>query len=386
MRPSAGIGFATIVAASVLLATAVAADAQVSFEVLHTFGDDDGTLPAAALIQGTDGALYGTTSQGGGPGFGTVFRMDADGTFSVLYEFTGDSDGAHSVAPLIQATDGDFYGTTLQGGGSDMGTIFKLSPDGTLTTLHAFTGGPDDGAFPYAALIQATDGNFYGTTSSGGAAGSGTVFQMTPDGTVTVMHAFAGAPFDGADSRAALVQATDGQLFGTTRSGGASDFGTVFQVSADSTMNVLYAFAGTDGANPDAALIQTTDGTFYGTAENGGDFNLGTAFQLGADGTLTVLHAFTGADGQNPLAPLTQTTDGSFYGTTSAGDFSSNRGTVFRLMPDGTASVLYAFSGGADGASPSAALLQAPDGSCYGTALYGGSGDMLGTVFRVTLP
>jgi uncharacterized repeat protein (TIGR03803 family) len=369
----------------VLVSPAVAG-AQIPLEMLHAFADEDGALPAGALIQATDGNFYGTAPEAGGSGRGTVFQMRPDGTFTVLHDFAGGADGARSFASLVQAIDGNFYGTTASGGGADLGTVFQMRPDGAVTILHAFTGGPDDGAVPVAALIQAADGNFYGTTSGGGASGVGTVFQMTPAGAVTIMHGFAGGPGDGAEPGAALIQATDGNFYGTTRSGGASDSGTIFRMTADSTFNVLYAFAGSDGANPGAALIQATDASLYGTTENGGDLDGGTVFQLTSDGTFTVLHAFTGADGQNPVAALIQATDGSLYGTTSAGDFSSNRGTVFRVALDGTVTVLYAFAGGGDGASPWAGLLQASDQSFYGTTRYGGSGDMLGTVFRLMLP
>jgi uncharacterized repeat protein (TIGR03803 family) len=369
----------------VFLSPADNAAAQASFEVLHTFNDDDGAIPSGALIQAMDGTFYGTTSDAGAFGLGTVFAMLQDGTFTVIHDFTGDADGAISLAPLIQATDGNLYGTTSEGGLFGLGTVFRMTPDGALTTLHAFAGGPDDGAAPVAALIQATDGNFYGTTSGGGAPGAGTIFAMMPGGAVTILYMFSGGPDDGADPRAALLQAADGTFYGTTRSGGVADLGTVFQITAESTVNVVRAFAGYEGANPGAALIQAADGSLYGTTENGGDFNGGTVFQITPDGTCTVVHAFSGADGQNPVAPLIQTTDGTFYGTTSSGDPLANRGSVFRLAPDGTFTLLYAFNGGGDGASPSAALLQATDQSYYGTTQYGGSGDMQGTVFRLTV-
>jgi uncharacterized repeat protein (TIGR03803 family) len=384
-RLFAQIGAVTLVGVSVLACPAVT-QAQVSLETIHQFGDDDGTLPAAALIQATDGHFYGTTPNSGASDLGTVFQIEQDGTFTVLHDFEGDTDGARSYAPLIQASDGNFYGTTSEGGPSGLGTIFRMTPDGTFSTLHAFAGGPDDGAVPFSALIQATDGNFYGTTSSGGALGLGTIFVMTPGGAVTILHWFAGGEGDGADPRAALIQATDGNLYGTTRSGGVADSGTVFQIAADSTVTILHTFMPSDGTKPGAALLQATDGSLYGTTENGGDFDGGTVFRMTFDGDFAVVHPFSAEEGWNPVAALIQTIDGTFFGTTSAGDPFANRGTIFQIAPDGTFTVVYAFAGGGDGASPAAALLLATDQSCYGTTRYGGSGEMLGTVFRLIMP
>jgi len=157
-------------------------------------------------------------------------------------------------------------------------------------------------------------------------------------------------------------------------------------MTADSAVTILYAFMAADGINPRAALMQATNGSLYGTTESGGDFDGGTVFRMMSDGAFAVVHAFTAEEGWNPVAPLIQTSNGALLGTTSAGDPFGNRGTIFQIAPDGTFSVLYAFLGGSDGGSPWAALLLATDQSCYGTARFGGSGDMLGTVFRLTLP
>src|SRR5882762_6922293 len=352
-----------------LLAASGVAHAQMRLDVLAAFGPAGLQNPQAPLIQGTDGNFYGTTVNGGAFSVGTVFQLTPAGTLTVLHEFAGGTDGAAPAAGLIQAADGNFYGTTSQGGASNAGTVFQLTPAGTLAVLYTFTGGSTDGAAPYAGLIQATDGNFYGTTVNGGASSVGTVFQLTPAGTLTVLHEFAGGT-DGAAPVAGLIQAADGNFYGTTSQGGASNAGTVFQLTPAGAVNVLYAF--TDGATPYAGLVQATDGNLYGTTVNGGAFSAGTVFQVTPAGAVTVLYAFTGGtDGATPYAGLIQATDGNFYGTTVNGGASS-AGTVFQLTPAGAVSVLHAFTGGAEGATPFAGLIQATDGSFYGTALTAG--------------
>ncbi len=324
--------------------------------------------------------------------------------FTTLYRFCSltknCTDGTDPSAGLIQATDGNFYGTTNGGGANgDNGTVFRITPDGALTTLHSFAG--TDGALPYG-LIQATDGNFYGTTVGGGANGDGTVFRITPDGTLTTLHSFAGT--DGAYLRAGLIQATDGNFYGTTVGGGANGDGTVFRITPDGTLTTLHSFAGTDGASPYAGLIQATDGNFYGTTTYGGISNsckdvtfsgCGTVFRITLDGTLTTLHSFCSltncTDGTEPLAGLIQATDGNFYGTTTYGGetnsckdvTSSGCGTVFRITPDGTLTTLHSFDI-TDGDFPYAGPIQAIDGNFYGTTLGGGANPDYGTIFEIT--
>ena len=211
------------VVTAAMLALVPIASAQ-SFEVLHTFTNVAVSPPVpvrpSALIQGADGNFYGTTDTGGAAHLGTIFRMTPSALVTVLHEFVGGSaDGARPHGGLLQSTSGDFYGATAAGGGADLGTIFRITSTGSVTILHAFAGGSSDGADPEAALIQGTDGNFYGTTAAGGAANLGTVFRMTPGGSVTILHAFAGGN-DGASPVAALLQATDGNFYGTTTAGG----------------------------------------------------------------------------------------------------------------------------------------------------------------------
>ncbi len=347
------------------------------FTTLYAFNYSDGAWPYAGVLQGSDGSLYGTTS-GSGSGGGTVFRLAPDGTLTTLYAFSGGSDGAYPYAGLLQGGDGSFYGTTSGGGASGNGTVFKFGL-GTLTTLYAFSGG-SDGSNPYAGLFQGSDGTLFGTTNEGGASGNGTVFRLAPDGSgFTPLHAFSGGS-DGAWPYAGVLQGSDGSLYGTTWSGGASGNGTVFKFALG-TLTTLHAFSGSDGAYPYAGLLQGRDESLYGTTISGGASGNGTVFRLAPIGTLTTLSAVSGgSDGANPYAGLLRGSGGSLYGTTSGGGASGN-GTVYRLAPDGTLTTLYAFSGGSDGVNPYAGLLRGRGGSLYGTTSGGGSG--YGTVFRL---
>jgi uncharacterized repeat protein (TIGR03803 family) len=274
-------------------------------------------------------------------GGGTVFKITPGGMLTTLHSFEG-TDGVETYAWLVQATDGNLYGTTSNGGAND--TVFKITPTGTLTTLYSFCSqtGCRDGFEP-AGLVQATDGNFYGTTFLGGAfccsfddLGYGTVFKITPGGTLTTLYTFCSQSgcTDGVGPNA-VIQATDGNFYGTTNSGGANEGGqgTVFKITPGGTLTTVYNFCSqsycTDGAIPTARLVQGTDGNLYGTTSQGGGLgNYGTAFKITPGGTLTTLHRFDAADGKNPSAGLVQGTDGNFYGTTSYGAY-GNWGTVF---------------------------------------------------------
>jgi len=300
---------------------------------------------------------------------------------TTLATFDGNN-GAYVPAGLVQATDGNLYGTTEAGGGccgaEGDGTVFKISPGGTLTALHNFVG--TDGANPQAGLIQATDGNLYGTTSGGGGAGLGTVFKITPEGTLTTLHTFLGT--DGGNPQAGLIQAADGNLYGTTSAGGAENDGTVFKITLGGTLTTLYSFNLSGYAN--AGLIQATDGNFYGTTSGEGP-GTGTVFRMTPAGTLTILHSFDGPDGANPQAGLIQATDGNFYGTTAGGGDccgAEGDGTVFKITTGGTLTTLHSFDE-ADGENPYAPLIQASDGNFYGTTCLGGAGSR-GTVFKIT--
>jgi len=229
---------------------------------LYSFKDaNDGANPLAPLVQATNGNLYGTANSGGVNSGGTVFRITTNGALSTLHAFSGGNDGGSPGAGLIQAADGNLYGTTPSGGASGVGTVFRMTLGGGLTTLHAFTSG-SDGSKPLG-LVQATDGNFYGTTSRGGdSSGDGIVFKMLPNGTLTSLHGFSGA--DGSNPRSGLVQGNDGNLYGVTSFGGASSNydGTLFKITTAGTLTTLFNGAGTDRFSPRDRLVQSSDGNF----------------------------------------------------------------------------------------------------------------------------
>jgi uncharacterized repeat protein (TIGR03803 family) len=362
---------------------------SVYFTTLVNFAGADGAVPLAALIEGTDGNFYGTTSAGGAYSSGTVFKMTSAGTLTTLYSFCSlpnCTDGSGPAGGLVQASDGNFYGTTL-------GTVFRITPEGALTTIYTFCSQPGcaDGYDPEAALVQATDGNFYGTTNQGGTTGGGTAFKITPEGALTTLYSFCASGQypcpDGLDPYGGLVQGTDGDFYGTTEWGGLNWVGSVFKITLSGTLTTLHNFGqGGDGARPFAGLIQASDGNFYGTTVAGG----GTVFKITSSGALTTIYTFCSlpncADGGGPFTALVQATDGNFYGTTYGGGqyqdcYGDDCGTVFRVTPSGTLTTLHSFDN-SDGAAPWAGLAQGRDGSFYGaTSAAGANGD--GTIFRV---
>ena len=314
-------------------------DTSYTETVLHSFtGVKDGAVPAAGLIHDLAGNFYGTT-QGGGDlacdrfGCGTVFRLNAAGKYKLLYRFVGGTDGKFPSAGLVRDDLGNLYGTTSQGGPYGYGTVFKLDPTGTETVLHSFAGGPE-GAFPQAGLVldQAT-GNLYGTTNAG-ANGGGALFELDPSGNLTSLYVFNG--LDGANPYASLLRDAAGNLYGTTANGGASGDGTVFELDTTGAEIVLHSFTGVaDGSNPRAPLIQDAKGTLYGTAVSGGAGGLGVVFKMDPiSGKVKVLHSFAGGttDGNSPLAGLIPGRDGFLYGTTYLGG-AVDEGTVFRIAP-----------------------------------------------------
>ena len=380
----------------VFCAAGVIASPAQTLTTLVNFDWANGANPQSSLTQGTDGNFYGTTQNGGAYTRGTVFKITPSGALTTLYSFCSQSscmDGLFPFAGLVQATDGNFYGTTADGGTYDDGTVFKITPGGTLTTLHSFQA--TDGADPQARLVQATDGNFYGTTVEGGTSnncgsyGCGTVFKITPSGALTTLHSFDSS--DGVEPWHGLVQASDGNFYGTTEYGGTYGWGTVFKITPSGTLTTLHSFCAqtgcTDGAKPLAGLVQATDGNFYGTTTAAGTYNDGTVFKITLGGTLTTLHSFDGSDGFWPYDRLVQATDGNFYGTTSLGGTSYNDGTVFKITSGGTLTTLHSFCvepNCTDGANPYAGLMQATNGNFYGTTYAGGTYNE-GTVFSLSV-
>ena len=381
---------------------------------LYSFsGTHDGSNPNG-LVQGNDGNFCGTTYSGGTNNQGTVFKIGTSGALTSLYSFTGTNDGANPNDGLVQGSDGNFYGTTKYGGTTDYnadfaaygrGTVFMISTAGVLTSLYSFTGGKD-GAYPSARLVQASDGNLYGTTSFGGTypglhgVGYGTVFKISTKGAYISLYSFP-AGNHGVFPSSGLVQGNDGSLYGTTPFGGGSNdfggegYGTVFKISTDGALISLYSFTGTnDGAYPNG-LVQGNDGDFYGTTASSGPYgyvfggsvfgSFGTVFKISTSGVLTSLYAFTrnDQDGANPSAGLVQGSDGNFYGTTSIGGTNGGNGTVFKISVNGVLTSLYSFTGNNDGGNPKARLVQASDGTLYGTTYSGGTNNQ-GTVFKIS--
>ncbi len=364
-------------------------------------------------------------------------------TLTTLYNFCSQGftcqDGFFPYGGLVQGSDGNFYGTTECGGsnpgtsgycndGLGEGTLFKISPAGTLTTLYDFCAQPgcSDGFFPTVSLMIGSDGNLYGTTNIGGSAecsinGCGTIFKTTASGALTTIHRFGSSP-DGMGPQSPLIQGKDGSFYGTTVEGGVNSSacgepnpnggcGTVFKIALDGTLTTLYSFCSltncADGVEPtQAPLVQGSDGIFYGTTPGGGTNKGGTVFKITSSGTLTTLYSFCAQsaceDGEMPLAGLVQGSDGNFYGTTYCGGTSTattpacgglGAGTVFKITPAGVLTTLYSFcvqSGCTDGEYPTAGLVLDRDGNFYGTTEWGGvygggpAGNMGGTIFRIS--
>jgi uncharacterized repeat protein (TIGR03803 family) len=300
-------------------------------------GCTDGYEPYAGLVLGTDGNFYGTTYEGGANDAGTVFKITSAGVLTVLHSFNISVDGAFPYAALIEATNGKLYGTTSEGGANGFGTVFSITTGGTLTTLASFPDG-----YSTASLVQGANGIFYGTTFDGGPNHAGTVFSITAGGTLTTLYNFCSlaACADGSNPLAALIQATNGDFYGTTYqggTGGGSGDGTVFSITPGGTLTTLHSFDGAnDGEVPYAGLIQASNGTFYGTTENGGPSGAGTVFSITSGGKLTTLATFSDITGGGyfPEGGLLQATNGTLYGTTTYGttvEGGANDGIVFSL-------------------------------------------------------
>jgi uncharacterized repeat protein (TIGR03803 family) len=387
---------------------------------LFSFGSmaGSGGQPNGPLLQASDGNFYGTTAVGSGnicdglQAFcGVLFKMTPAGAETVLYNFGASAtDGYRPSAPLIQTSDGNFYGTTAEGGTFAGGTVFKMTPAGVETVLYSFGASLSDGTVP-AALIQGQDGNFYGTTAQGGANNCasipgtgnncGTVFKITPAGVETVLYSFGGSATDGFEPLAPLVQASDGNFYGTTSSGGVYGGGTVFRITPGGAETVLYSFGASpsngsppQGFIPQGALIQASDGSLYGTTAEGGSvsscqYGCGTVFRITLDGTESVLYSFAGysaSDGYGPAPFLIQGSDGNFYGTTrSGGAFGGDlNGTAFRITPSGVETVLYSFGPlNTNPSDPAAGVIQGSDGAFYGVTIEGNTAGS-GTVFKLT--
>ena len=376
-------------AISLLIAAVGMAPAQ-TFTTLASFDWKNGANPTfMALTQGLDGALYGTTTKGGTYGFGTIFKITSSGLTNI-YNFD-ETDGSLPMGKLLLATDGDLYGTTETGsyGTFEGGTVFKITPAGVVPAFYSFDGGGPGAANPNAGLIEATDGNFYGTSIYRGAGGSGVAYRMTPAGVVTTLHSFDWyQPPNGAFPYAPLMQAAGGALYGTTAAGGAemdgyiSDYGEIYKIT-DEGESVVASFRGINGSAPYSGLLQASDGLFYGTTTGGGTYGQGIVFRMTPDGALTTLHSFNTEDGAVPYGALIQATEGDLYGMTSIGG-ASNAGTIFKITLAGELTVLHSFVPATEGESPNGSLFQATNGDLYGVTSAGGAYGK-GTIFKLSV-
>jgi uncharacterized repeat protein (TIGR03803 family) len=399
---------------TVLLVPAPAASGasqKSSYIVLHRFtGGDDGGQPVAGLIRDAEGNLYGTAEFGGAFGYGTVFKLDAAGKETVLHTFTG-GDGLWPLAALVRDDAGNLYGTTWNGGTSKggacihgCGTVFKMDKAGKETVLHAFTGGAD-GGYPAAGLTFDAAGNLYGTTAGGGKypqSCCGVVFKIDKYRKETVLYTFTGGN-DGNGPSGGVIRDKAGNLYGSTGGGGPSNAGVVFRLDPGGKETVLYSFIkGTDGGWPSGTLVRDGAGNLYGEATIGGDVSAsacqrggsdngcGVVFKVEASGKESVLYTFKGGHDQGlPNGGLLRDRAGNFYGTTGdviGGCSPFGCGTVFKLAPDGTESVLHSFSV-SGGIQPFAGVTIDEVGNIYGTTSQGGypsCGNGCGTVFELT--
>ena len=368
-----------------LLFGVVGVRASVVLTTLASFGGTNGANPEANLFQAADGFLYGTTPGGGNSNLGTVFRISPAGGSVVSLAFFSGTNGAFPKAGLVQQAGGDFsfFGTTYAGGVSNLGTVFRITTNGTLSSLISFRG--TNGANPQAGLARGDDDHFYGATYYGGTndwpLGYGVVFQITTNGGFTPLTSLANT--NGAYPYGALFRGAGGNFYGTSLLGGADGLGTVFKISNAGLLLTIASFHSTNGALPRGSIIQGLDGHLYGTTSSGGTSNLGTVFRVTTNGNLTTLISFTGNNGASPFAGLIQGNDGHFYGTTAQGGTNAF-GTVFQITTNGLLTTLIAFDSNS-GRNPYAGLVQGLDGSLYGTTVNGGAHG-LGTVYRVSFP
>lgn len=368
----------------------------ISFTTLGGFNNtNSGANPYAPPVLGADGNLYGAVPFGGTNGAAVIFKITTNGQQTTLFTFNT-TNGASAVGQLVSGQDGSLYGVAGSGGTNGQGTIFAVTTNGAFTLLYSFgmvtnaAGYALDGASPYGGLIQGRDGNFYGTTYQGGPTNKGTVFQFSTNGTLTVLHSFLGD--DGSDDgaypyTAPLVEGADGIFYGTTSEGGTNGSGTtfdgtIFRVTAAGAFTTLFEFNKTNGLNPYAGLSFGTDGKLYGSTVNGGANGYGTVFQITTNGSLTTLIQFSGTNGAFPEGGVVPGPDNILYGTTYEGG-TQGYGTVFQLTTNGLLTTLYSFTNSTDGSNPYAGVIRDAGGNLYGAALYGGTLGGYGTVYRL---
>jgi uncharacterized repeat protein (TIGR03803 family) len=373
------------------LSAAHPATAQ-TFNVIHNFSGSDGQGPLSGLAMDSKENLYGTTADGGQYGGGVVFKASRTGMETVLHNFGSGADGANPEGSLILDSAGNLYGTTFAGGADSAGTVFKVSPKGAETLLYSFQGGAD-GANPIAGLAMDKSGNLYGTTSTGGAYNSGTVFEVSSSGQHTVLYSF-GSLNDGTVPVAGVTLDPKGNLYGTASQGGPYGYGTVFELKPSTSgwqETILHNFElQNDGGTPYAGLVLGKSGVFYGAATQGGDGSGGggTVFELtpsGENWTFNVLYGLAGWGISGTFRDvLYDKKTGVIYATTHC-DGNDDAGTVYELVPsDGSWSYtqLYMLTGGTDGLFVFSNLVIDDTGYLYGTTNSGGANGY-GVIFQV---
>jgi uncharacterized repeat protein (TIGR03803 family) len=377
-------------AAAVLLVTGTGINAEeCSLQILHVFQSPGPLIPASGVLRTADGSLYGVTPQGdalqGGNGYGTIYRIAPDGQISVLAVADG-SFGFYPKAGLVQGSDGNFYGSPQTGGPDGaFASFFRITPTGDFTNICSLYGGTNGYQIDYAMTL-ASDGNFYGTTSYGGAGYSdsndafngGTVFRLTPTGDYTILNSFVGT--NGFQPAGRLMQSTNGNIYGVTAFGGAFGLGTVFCVSPAGDCKTIFSFNGASQAVPATGLVEGDDGWLYGMTAGQDTQGDGTIYKVSTNGDFSVVASFDGANGSYPSGSLVKGDHGEFYGLTELGG-AFDGGTAFKLTTNQAIEVITSFSDGT-GDWPTE-LTRGQDGNFYGTtAVQGGPyGD--GTVFRL---
>jgi uncharacterized repeat protein (TIGR03803 family) len=354
-----------------LLSTTITSSAQ-TFTVLKNMYGATGTYSAAPLVQNRVGNLAGSAEQKGAYDAGTLFVINPTGKFLGILSLNG-TDGSGS-SDLVLGSDGNFYGTNVQGGGGYQGDIFKINSSGTLTVIYKFTGG-SDGGYPTGGLTEATDGNFYGVTQLGGDNGSGTIYKITPSGRLTTIFGFS----DPNAEPSGLTLGNDGNFYGTADDQMYQVYGQVFRITPNGEFTTLYKFTDINQV-PALGLTLGNDGNFYGTIPYGGTNNAGSIYRVTRDGVFSIFYAFSGADGASAYTPPIVGNDGNFYGVTYGGG-ANGVGTIYKLTPNGVLTTLHSFDG-TDGSGPYF-LLQHTNGSLYGTTPSGGLyGE--GTIYSMT--